>query len=678
MTTPQPAAERDSVRQARQQLNRLVHEIARLTETARSADEFFEEFLPRVLTALGSPAGAVWQTTPAGNLQLRYQINLAEIGLDHMDGAAACHAELLRHALTLPQPRVVPPRSGPATADGAPVPANLSDHVLLLAPVRPDRQPAGLIEVWQEGPGDLARAQSFLPFLASMADLAGGYLRQVQLRQMAGQQELWSQLETFTRQIHGSLDPREVAYLVANEGRRLLECDRVSVALRWGRRAEVQAVSGADVVERRSRLVQAMRGLLDRVLAWGEQVVYTGARDETLPPAVLAALDAYLAESNSKLLIVMPLRDEREKDRPPPWRAAWVAEAFEPAQAPAEVAARMDVLALHVTPALYNAVEHRRIPLRWLWRPLARVQDGLRGRRWIAWAAAAVALALLVGAMVTVTYPLRLDAKGHLVPVERQLVFAPVQGKVVQVRARQGDHVEKGQELVLMEDVELQHKVRQLDVRILAARDAQTTIGERLNQTTSDEERYSLKLEQIKQRYEQRKAEVERGLLLHRTRRPLEAPVVAPRDGTVVTFDAHEQLVGKTVKPGDPLLRVARLDGPWEIELHIPQAHIGPVREALARQGDEPLAVDVLLASQPEHTYRGRLSRDGLGGEATVENNAVVLPARVQITDPELLRQLRGLPVGVEVRARVHCGRRAVGYVMFHELWEFFYEHVWF
>jgi hypothetical protein len=59
-----------------------------------------------------------------------------------------------------------------------------------------------------------------------------------------------------------------------------------------------------------------------------------------------------------------------------------------------------------------------------------------------------------------------------------------------------------------------------------------------------------------------------------------------------------------------------------------------------------------------------------------VKETSVVLPARVRITDAELLTQLEGLPVGLEVRSKVHCGSRPMGQVWFYELWEFFYEHV--
>src|SRR5207237_1717475 len=111
-----------------------------------------------------------------------------------------------------------------------------------------------------------AAFQGFMNFLQGMAQLAARYTRNSKLRQMTGQEALWTQREAFARQVHASLNPTEVAYMVANEGRRLIDCDRVSVGIRIGRKTKIESISGADVVERRSNLVQLMRLLTERVI----------------------------------------------------------------------------------------------------------------------------------------------------------------------------------------------------------------------------------------------------------------------------------------------------------------------------------------------------------------------------------------------------------------------------
>ena len=184
----------------------------------------------------------------------------------------------------------------------------------------------GLVEVWQDPRWD-ARAQKLcLNYVIQMAGYAANFVRNQQGRRLAGQEQIWTQLESFARDVHASLEPTRVAYQVANEGRRIIGCDRLSVATVEAKKCKIQAVSGSDVVEKRSNLIVLMRALVDAVLAWGEKLVYTGTKDDSLPPDVLVALDDFLAESNSKLLVLQPLRDERQKDKPGPARSALVME----------------------------------------------------------------------------------------------------------------------------------------------------------------------------------------------------------------------------------------------------------------------------------------------------------------------------------------------------------------
>ena len=355
-----------------------MEEIARLSETDLAPPDYYGEFLQRVLTAVAAPAGAVWIRTPQGHLQLQYQINIRQAGLDRSETDRQTHDKLLRLVAQMGRPQMVPPRSGTGpTEEGKPAPGNPTDYVILLAPIMVDKQVAGLIEVWQDADRNPNAQQGFLQFITRMAELASSYTRNHQLRSMVGQQTLWTQLESFARQIHGSLNPMEVGYHVANEGRRLIDCDRVSVAQRRGKYAHVEAISGADIVEKRSNLVRLMAALFDQVLLWGEKLIYQGTKDDSLPPAVLHALDAYLAESNSKLLVVLPLKDERESESKQPPRSALMMECFDPAQAPEQLVARLEVVGRHAASALYNAAEHRRISTWFIWQPIVRVQEVL-------------------------------------------------------------------------------------------------------------------------------------------------------------------------------------------------------------------------------------------------------------------------------------------------------------
>ncbi len=189
--------------------------------------------------------------------------------------------------------------------------ANPTEFLLLLGLLKTDLENVGLVEVFQRSDSSPTTQKGYLRFLGQMCELAGDFLKSHQLRHFSDRQTLWTQLEDFTRTVHVSLDPREAAYTIANEGRRLVECDRVSVAIRKGRKCHIEAVSGQDLFDKRSNMIRLLGKLATAVVASGDPMWYTGdTRD--LPPQVEDALQEYVDEAHSKTVAVLPLR------RPPP------------------------------------------------------------------------------------------------------------------------------------------------------------------------------------------------------------------------------------------------------------------------------------------------------------------------------------------------------------------------
>ena len=148
-----------------------------------------------------------------------------------------------------------------------------------------------------------AQQKSTLRFVSDLCDLAATYLKNRQMRQMMSQQRLWNQLEGFTHQIHGSLDLKETAYAVVNDGKRLVGCDRLSVALKIAGRTLVEAISGQEVVEQRSNLIRELTRLCKVVIRSGEDLVYTG-QYRRLRPDIRDALEMYVDESGSKVVVI--------------------------------------------------------------------------------------------------------------------------------------------------------------------------------------------------------------------------------------------------------------------------------------------------------------------------------------------------------------------------------------
>ena len=208
------------------------------------------------------------------------------------------------------QAQIIPPG---AVIEGVPQASNPTGLALILAPLTVDKQVVGLLEILMDPTRRAAQQKSTLRFVGDLCDLAGNYLKNRQMRQMMSQQRLWNQLEGFTHQIHGSLDLKETAYAVVNDGKRLVGCDRLSVALKLSGRTMVEAVSGQEVVEQRSNLVRDLTKLCKVVIRSGEDLVYTG-NTEGFAPDIRDALEIYVDESGSKVVVVTLLHKPEQEE----------------------------------------------------------------------------------------------------------------------------------------------------------------------------------------------------------------------------------------------------------------------------------------------------------------------------------------------------------------------------
>ncbi|MGH7130272.1 MAG: HlyD family efflux transporter periplasmic adaptor subunit, partial [Planctomycetaceae bacterium] len=143
-----------------------------------------------------------------------------------------------------------------------------------------------------------------------------------------------------------------------------------------------------------------------------------------------------------------------------------------------------------------------------------------------------------------------------------------------------------------------------------------------------------------------------------------ELKVTSPIGGRVLTWDVAALLKSRPVRRGQLLLTVADLDGPWTIELDIPDRRVGHVLEAQAKS-ERPLDVRFLLATAPETTYRSHL-KDVALSTTTAGPDSPTVRAIVPVRRDQLPR----LRPGATVTAKIHCGRRPLGYVWLHELFE--------
>ncbi|MEX2173874.1 MAG: HlyD family efflux transporter periplasmic adaptor subunit [Pirellulaceae bacterium] len=665
------------VAEMKHEIRALVQEISQLAQSEMPPDDFYAAFLPRVVSAMGAVGGAVWAIGESGKLRSAYQIKLAESGLDSPPDRRTQHGQLLKKTLVGNQAILVPPQAGPATPGEA---ANPSDLLLVLAPLVIENQPQAVVEIFQRAGGGPTTQRGYLRFLVQMCDLACDYLKNSRLRQLSQTQTLWRQLEQFVQAAHQSLDVRATSFAVVNEGRRLIECDRVSLALAYGRRCRVEAVSGLDTIDRRANEVKRLGDLATAVLQTGEPFWYAGGGD-ALAPQIEQPLQQYLDLSHARLVAVLPLVPGLFGDTEAGSAAtrsgkpigAIIVEQLRDARETESLRMRSGLVAQHGASALANAIDHSSLFLLPVWRALGKATWMLRGRalpKTMLLAAAIVGGAL---ALATVQTDFEIAARGKLQPALRREVFAQIDGVVRSVPVRHAETVAAGAVLVQLSNTNLELELatligrqttnqEQLASHQRALLDNSSATGARLS--PADESRLSGELAQLRQEAQN----IERELaLFHEKQQQL--TVVAPEAGQVVTWKVHDLLQGRPVIRGQSLMTLANPAGPWELELYVPERRLKHVQAAQtldALAGDRPpLDVVFTLSSHPGSQFHGRVAEIEKGAEVRGDEGNTVL-VRVAI-DKE---QLPPLHDQTTVTAKLYCGRTSLGSAWFCDLIE--------
>lgn len=676
------------IEQTKQQIRSLVNEIAQLSKSDSTPEEFYGEFLPRVVSALAAIGGAIWTVEDQGRLALQYQINLQQTKLRESEEAQMQHGRLLHKAMTAGETILVPPHSGAGEDDET---ANPTDFLLVLGPLRTELETIGIVEVFQRPDSGPNTQKGYLRFLRQMTDLAGDFFKSRQLRNFGDRQVLWSQLEEFTRVIHTSLDPRDTAYMIANEGRRLIECDRVSVAIRKGSKCKIESVSGQDLFDKRSNTVRLLGILATAVVASEEPMWYSGDTSN-MAPQVEDAVQEYVDDSHSKTVAVLPLfppgNEEEEDDPdkredPPAPIGALIVEQIEDARIPQRMIQRVDVVAKHSATALNNSLEHNSLFLMPVWRSIGKMQWVLRARTLPKTIAIAVTVLAALIALCVVPYPFKANCPGNLQPVERQKVFAGLTGDVVEINVEHGSKVvapnpatgEEGTLLALLESTDLAIRIEDNRGQLAEAMEQLETVRLNLNKRGADpREKPQLegRREELQKRFETLRAQE---ALLEQQRQDLE--VRSPIDGEVITWDLEGRLLHRPVQQGNVLMEVVNTKGKWQLELRMPEKRMGHIdrylRELKAEDPEASLPVEFILATHPNKTFQGQVTEINERAEVRGEEG-VTVQIKVDLEDEEGLPE--HLRPGAEVSAKIMCGYKPVGYVLLCDAIAYFQRNI--
>ena len=671
----------ETVEQTKQQIRGLINEIAELSRSDHAADEYYPAVLQRIVEALAAVGGAVWLLDEAGSLRLRYQIKVNQNLLQAENEDAVRHGRLLSRLFARAQSEIVPPGAfiGEDQAEGNPTP-----FLLVIAPLSSGKRSVGLLEVFQRPDSAPNIQRGYLRFLEQMAGLVGEWLKGHTLKQVSDRQQLWQQADHFARLVHDNLELRDTAYTIANEGRQVIECDRVSVAIKKGGRCKVIAISGQDTIENRSNIVTALSKLTSRVVAAGDPLWYDGTVED-LPPQLEEAIEDYVDLSHGRTVAVLPIRRpekvvegdvsskehvQREDLSSREIIGALVIEQIE-SQLPADLLrSRVDLVYEHTARALANSLTHNNLFLMPLWRTLGRATWFFRGSALPKTMAVLTAVTVVLLLMFLVNINLDLEANGTLQPIEQKQVFAHVDGEVEAVYVDHGDHVKAGQELVKLRNRDLELEIANLEGQLQETNTQIVTLELQTRAIKDATERIRLRAQLSEARV--RKRALEDQLALQRDKQQ-QLIRVSPIDGVVMTWDLEKNLRNRPVVTGQALVTVANSASDWELELLMPEKRMKYLDEAMRKAEGQPLKVEYIMVTDPSLTHTGTLEPSAIHGRAELDpEEGAIVKLRVRPDEPEKISKRPG----AEVKADVICGKRSAAFVWFHEVVEWVYANV--
>lgn len=663
------------------QLTRAVSESLQarcdlLFEQCSTEDEFLQQVLQAAVELKAVDAAAIMQVLSPQEARLQTGISLNQLmvnGPYRLDGGH--FGEILncvrQQKICIVTDRVVPG-------------FGLKQHSVVMVPLTPGAPPIRVLELFTL----LPPTEMELSRLKDVTQTLLDYVKRFQSRGTSQEQPpdpalFWKQFDVFLIRLQQSLDLQRTAAVAVNDGRLLIGCDRLSIAMKRGRRARIIAISGQDGVQQRANLVKSMSRVAEVVLGLGTPVNYHG-NIEDIPPQLEAPMAEYLAESRTRMVSLLPLREpppllteedinaNRRNEVQRKLLGILIIEQVTDSRPKPGVPERSELIAAHVETAIANCDRYESIFLLPLWRMLGRGVAWFKGRR--LWGAVAIASALvLLGLLLwLIPWNYRVEGRGLAMPILQHEIFAPWNGDVREILVESGQRVQQGDLLLVLESDELDAEKISLENELLEKQKLALALTHQqhaarrkndqneLARLEADFVKTKVEVEGVQAKLSQIRSRIDR---LH---------IRSPANGVVATFQLQQLLQNRPVQRGELLLEVMEPEGEWRLELEVPEHRMGHLLEERARSADGRLLVEYVLATSVERSYQGWLTEIGTrSNQSQAEGTSV--EAFVEIAKEDLPHR----SIGAEVIAKIHCGKKSLFYVLFGDVVEFIQRYFW-
>ena len=633
-----------------EQLDLLLDELETLAGTDVSRQDFYQNLLDQTVLAIDAQAACVLMQGPDNQWIPIFHCQLDQVYPN------LSHTRFEKDRMLLQDHH----REKSAFI----VQEDRSDYVILVRQIEVDATSDLMLAVYTAGQNRGPIARSTLPLVDALGEIVLEFERSQHLR-YAQELALEKQnVHQFGIAIHSYRGLRQVAYDVVNDGIGLTGCQRITVLRQnsWG--TQLLATSGLADVDSRSNIVRSMRRLAATVNRYRKPLIWTSDNPET-PKTIQPAFSAYERFSQPEFIAVLPVYSKIQMEH-----GRWtekghvvctiIIESFEPVDT-ARTLNKLRPFSEQASSGLRQAARLESIPLRPLWNAINTVF------RWFALdriPKTAIAL-LIVGMLLLAAFSIKtqwtVEIRGELKPVNANNLFAPVDGIVETLFVSHGDVIEKGAKVLQLESPELEKEIARVKGDVQTAKKKLESIETALAQVNSlSSEDFVLQSRLASELEEQKQVisnlESERRFF---EKRQAELVIYSNVAGEIVTWNLSQTLKDRPVRRGESLMKIANINGEWNIEFEVPDQKYGYLKSA---SNNEELDIEFVLATNPEEKHKGTIVAKANTSQRDELNRSIVLV--LGEFDRSSIEQLRP---GAVVTARVDCGKKSIAYVWTHE-----------
>jgi hypothetical protein len=620
-------------------LRKCVEEIAHLSRSDITGEQFFRKFIANFVPAIGARGVAVW--FPAGQeFQLAGSTGLEETDFANDPRQRAAILSAVRETAANHVPVVV----GPGDAQGVQPNGKLLNWKqipFVYVPIMTGEGTAeitlqGVLHFWLPTGTDSRRYKEVIAFAQSMAREAGVFLRAKRIETLAAGNARLQKMIQFMSEISGQYDMKRLGTVLVNWARDITGCDRCAffAANRSGKLYAV-AVSNVEVVNPKSALVQLQLKLSQEALDAMETTLFQKSSPKT---DMQGDISDYFVLSHATDALAIPIfQGDKEK------LGVLLVESHKDRALDKETQTAAIAVAARSLKAVGAAREIQYLPMLKTVRKLAELRRKMTATR-------PRTLLFKYGIpffiiLVIAGFPMRLVVRSDcvLLPKARGIVVAEVAGRVKQVFVHEGEVVAPGQPIAKIEDDDLVQSLR------LSQEEQQRyQIEANRAEAAGDESARQIAMVEV----------TRSGRQIDLTRHEIERTwIKSPIGGVVLTKDI-EIMTGSIIPAGARFCEIGDFQH-WQLISKVPESEIG-LLETRLRQG--PVKMQFVLNSAPGRQIDATIPNEqSISPVSSAVPGANVFFVRAEFEEtPDVLAALKS---GYSGRSKIPLDRRPAFYL---------------